>query len=167
LNFYALVKNVIIHKGCKIPSATAMEETREPPEFWLAAAWKVPSPLPSVTPTPVLTPNEQNADSDSFFKLKALYTEAELRRDAHRWETSVERTRKFRPCLNEPTFDIHYNARGSGHKYLDAKPIPYALIVSVRAMQMPDLYDQIFLPYRNSWSLCDLFFMCRFALCEL
>lgn len=93
-----------------------------------------------------------HADTDSFFKLKALYnTEEELRRDAHQWETSVKRTRKFRPSsLNEPTFDIHYNARRSGHKYLDAKPIPYALIVSVRAMQMPDLYDQIFLRYRNS-----------------
>ncbi len=94
----------------------------------------------------------QHADTDSFFKLKAMYnTEEELRRDAHQWETSVKRTRKFRPSsLNEPTFDIHYNARRSGHKYLDAKPIPYALIVSVRAMQMPDLYDQIFLRYRNS-----------------
>ena len=94
----------------------------------------------------------KHADTDSFFKLKALYnTEAELRRDAHQWETSVKRTRKFRPSsLNEPTFDIHYNARRSGHKYLDAKPIPYALIVSVRAIQMPDLYDQIFLRYRNS-----------------
>ena len=90
-------------------------------------------------------------DTMPFFQLKKLYTpEEELRRDAHQWETCVKRTRKFfGTSLNDPAFDIHYNARRGGTPYAGAKPIPYALVVTVRAKNAPDLYDKISQRYRT------------------
>ena len=86
-----------------------------------------------------------------FFQLKELYnTEEQLRRDAHQWETSVKRIRSFfGSTLNDPVFDIHYNARRGGHLYVNAKPIPYALVVTVHAKNVPDLYDRISKRYRT------------------
>ena len=85
-----------------------------------------------------------------FFQLKELYnTEKPLRRDAHQWETSVKRARSFLGTTpNDPVFDIHYNARKGGHLYLNAKPIPCALVVTVQAKNAPDLYDRIMQRYR-------------------
>ena len=86
-----------------------------------------------------------------FFQLKELYhTENPLRRDAHQWETSVKCTHRFLwTTLNDPVFDIHYNARKGGHLYVNAKPIPYALVVTVHAKNVPDLYDRITQRYRT------------------
>ena len=93
----------------------------------------------------------QHPDTMTFFQLKKIYnTEKPLRRDAHQWETSVKRTRSFLgTTLNDPVFDIHYNARKGGHLYLNAKPIPYALVVTVYAKNAPDLYDRITQRYRT------------------
>ena len=90
-------------------------------------------------------------DTMPFFQLKELYnTEEQLRRDAHQWETSVKRTRRFLgTTLNDPVFDIHYNARKGGHLHVNAKPIPYALVVTVHAKNVPDLYDRISQRYRT------------------
>ena len=90
-------------------------------------------------------------DTMSFFQLKELFnTEKPLRRDAHQWETSVKRTRSFLgTTLKDPFFDIHYNARKGGHLYVNAKPIPYALVVTVHAKNVPDLYDRISQRYRT------------------
>lgn len=90
-----------------------------------------------------------NPDTLPFFQLKELSTEAELRRDAHQWETCLRRTRSFNPAtLNDPVFDVHYNARKGGHLYQTAKPIPYALVVTVSAPKTPDLYNDIVRRYR-------------------
>ena len=90
-------------------------------------------------------------DTMPFFQLKKLYnTEEQLRRDAHQWETSVKRTRRFLgTTLKDPVFDIHYNARKGGHLYMSARPIPYALVVTVHAKNVPDLYDRISQRYRT------------------
>ena len=90
-------------------------------------------------------------DTVPFFQLKQIYSsEEELRRDAHQWETCVKRTRGFLgTSLNDPVFDIHYNARKGGALYAGAKPIPYSLVVTVHAKNVPDLYDRIFQRYRT------------------
>jgi Subtilase family len=92
----------------------------------------------------------EHPDTKAFFQLGVFNTEEALRRDAHQWETCVRRTRNFQAkTLNDPMFDIHYNARKGGHQYVSAKPIPYALIVSVIAKKVPDLYDRIAQRYRT------------------
>ena len=93
----------------------------------------------------------QHPDTMPFFQLKKLYnTEEQLRRDTHQWETSLKRIRSFMgSTLNDPVFDIHYNARKGGHPYVNAKPIPYALVVTVHAKNVPDLYDRISQRYRT------------------
>lgn len=90
-------------------------------------------------------------DTVPFFQQKSLYSsEEELRRDAHQWETSLKRTRAFLgSSLNDPVFDIHYNARKGGSLYKGAKPIPYALVVTVYAKNVPDLYDKVSQRYRT------------------
>ena len=97
-------------------------------------------------------PSSVNADSDSFFKAREFYpTESELRKDAHKWETTVHASRKFKgDNLYEPVFDIHYNARVAGAPHRgESRKIPYALVVSVNAPQVPNLYDQVSVRYRN------------------
>jgi hypothetical protein len=92
----------------------------------------------------------EHPDTKAFFQLGVFNTEESLRRDAHQWEACVKRTRNFQAkTLNDPIFDIHYNARKGGHQYVSAKPIPYALVVSVIAKQVPELYDRIAQRYRT------------------
>lgn len=67
---------------------------------------------------------------------------------------------KWEPCLNssltmlatslfDPVFDINYHQREGGMTTKDVEKIPYALIVSVKAVKVPDLYTQIFRHYAN------------------
>ena len=51
--------------------------------------------------------------------------------------------------LRNPCFDIHYNAREGGAKSHFAQNIPYALIVTVSAPRVKDLYDRIYRRYRT------------------
>lgn len=90
-------------------------------------------------------PKQQHADTKPFFgKSEAYQSEEELRRDAHKWETSIKVQKNFRgDSLKDPVFDIHYNAREGGAVTLNAKEIPYALVVTVTAKKMSDLYDRI------------------------
>jgi hypothetical protein len=46
-------------------------------------------------------------------------------------------------------FDIHYNARAEGHNASGSQELKYALIVSVKARRVADLYDQIVRRYRG------------------
>jgi hypothetical protein len=94
---------------------------------------------------------EEEFDSVSNrLRLGVFNTEESLRGDAYQWETCVKRARNFQAkTLNDSMFDIHYNARKGGPQYVSAKPIPYALVVSVIAKQVPELYDRIAQRYRT------------------
>lgn len=95
--------------------------------------------------------DELRAKTKSFFNAKHLYaTENELRKDAHKWETVIHNSARFRgSSLNEPTFDIHYNAREFGSIAQQPKSIPYSLVVSVTVPKIPELYDRILNRYRT------------------
>jgi hypothetical protein len=89
-------------------------------------------------------------DSASFFKLSNVATEQELRNDALKWETVLRREKRFRgSTLNDPMFDIHFNPREGGADASNPKPIPYALVVTVKANSVPHLYDRIATRYRT------------------
>lgn len=84
-----------------------------------------------------------------FFGKATQYraTEREHRDDAHKWETCVHRSKKFTAPVDlaDPVFDIEYHARESsrGVPPASAPDVRYALIVTVTAKGMPELYNLI------------------------
>jgi len=92
--------------------------------------------------------NSMNAVSDSFFQLKDFSNERELRRDAHKWETTLHREKTKRgTSLSNPVFDIHYNAREGGGPTRSRDRIRYALVITLTAKHMKDLYNRLMQRY--------------------
>lgn len=74
--------------------------------------------------------------------------EDELRRDAMKWENCLYASKRLRgSSLLNPVFDIHYNSRIEGRNFAGAPNLPYALVVSVQAKGIADLYDQVVRQY--------------------
>lgn len=96
-------------------------------------------------------PSQLHADSKPFFQASERgLPESTLRSDAFKWETTLKVTKTFQSSsLDEPVFDIHYNARLGGAPSLSAPPIRYALVLTVRSKNMPDMYDRIVARYRT------------------
>ncbi|GLC28246.1 S8 family peptidase [Roseisolibacter agri] len=95
---------------------------------------------------------QRDADTEPFFQPRAFYlSERELRRDAHKWETTLHRTRRLRGTrLRDPVFDVHYNARVGGRNAPSlSRNIPYALVITVRAPSEPRFYDRVRQRYRT------------------
>jgi Subtilase family len=91
----------------------------------------------------------KNPSTKSFFTSGGYETEDALRRDAHKWEPCMKSSIRVRAgSLDDPVFDIHYNARRGGMADGSAQPIPYALVVTV-ANDSPDLYNKITQRYRT------------------
>lgn len=86
-----------------------------------------------------------------FFQSKILYENSEgIRHDAHIWETTMSASKQFlAQSVKNPTLNIHYNARDAGDISKTAEPIPYALVITVSAKKIPDLYNRIVSRYRN------------------
>lgn len=84
-------------------------------------------------------------DTKSFFGSAASsMAEDELRKDAWKWENSLHSSKSFRGAsLQNPCFDLHYNARLEGRNFTPNEVLPYALVISVRARHTTDLYDQV------------------------
>lgn len=60
-----------------------------------------------------------------LFKSGAYQTEEALRRDAHKWEPSVNRSVRVRAAsLNDPVFDVLQRTEGAGMTDGSAQPIP-------------------------------------------
>ena len=90
----------------------------------------------------------QNAKSDSYFRLSDFSDEADLRKDAHKWETVVHRSRRFRgSSLLNPVFDVHCLTRQGGGSLKTSAQIPYAAVISVYAPSEKDLYNEILRTY--------------------
>jgi hypothetical protein len=90
-------------------------------------------------------PDQQNPDSRAFFGVKSSgVTEDLLRRDAMKWENCLHASVTMQgKSLKNPVLDIHYNARLEGHNHAPGETLDYALIVTVRAKRLADLYDQV------------------------
>jgi hypothetical protein len=86
-----------------------------------------------------------HAVSKSFFgKNRLTIREDELRRDAWKWENCLHAEKSYSGrSLDAPAFDIHYNARTEGHDNLKKQQLTYALIISVKARRITDLYNPI------------------------
>jgi hypothetical protein len=93
----------------------------------------------------------ENADTKGFFSKKHFASEAELRADSGKWETVLHAEKPMRgSSLQNPTFDIHYNARESGASTNRADKIRYALILSVEAPRHVNLYNDILRVYAKT-----------------
>lgn len=90
-------------------------------------------------------PGATQANSTTFFPLTEFHTEAELRADLGKWETVLHAQSKFfGSSLNEPVFDVHYNARDAGGPQgSGAQRIRYALVLTVIAPNHPNLHQDI------------------------
>lgn len=92
----------------------------------------------------------QQPKSKSFFSENAMYgrSEFELREGGLKWEPCVKSTKRFRArSLAEPVFDIYNHGRQPGSKSNSDNPVPYALVISIKAPSVPDLYNQIIRAY--------------------
>jgi len=87
-----------------------------------------------------------HAATKTFFGTlqKQFQTEEELRRDALKWENCMHAEKAFiGRTLNDPVFDIHYNARMEGHNDTRSQEIEYAMVITVEAPRVTDLYDRV------------------------
>jgi hypothetical protein len=86
----------------------------------------------------------------AFFSATNMYgaSESELREEGHKWEPVHHARRNFHPStLQSPCFDIYNHRRFEG---APAQPITrekYALIVTVKAAKMPNLYNAVVRAY--------------------
>lgn len=87
--------------------------------------------------------------SSDFFGINSQYrnSERELRDAAHKWETVLHRDRTFTDStgLAGPVFDIEYHARAAS-KSIPSKSAPdvtFALVITLHAPGVPNLYDLI------------------------
>ncbi|HEY4268863.1 MAG TPA: S8 family peptidase [Galbitalea sp.] len=86
----------------------------------------------------------QNPDSDPFFQSKDYATEVEQRADDMKWQPILKKSKIYKSTkLNQPVFDIHYNARTRGAQAIGAQPLNYSLCITIRARDMPDLYTAV------------------------
>ena len=87
--------------------------------------------------------------SESFFgSHKVGATEDVLRRDAWKWENCLHASKNKRgSSLRNPCFDIHYNSRLESQNFTPNEKLAYALVVTVQAKKISDLYDQIVRKY--------------------
>lgn len=95
--------------------------------------------------------NQVHPDTKPFFgSAPAGATEDELRRDAWKWENCLHAAKRMRTSsIFSPVFDIHYNSRREGGDYSPSVKLPYALVISVRAKEVANLYEQIVRKYVN------------------
>ncbi|WP_323816505.1 S8 family peptidase [Cellvibrio sp. NN19] len=92
-----------------------------------------------------------NADTKGFFDLKKYSTEEERRSDLGKWETVIHGNKSMRgSSLDNPVFDIHYNAREAGASAKSAEKIRYALIITIEAPKHLELYNDILKSYVNT-----------------
>lgn len=93
------------------------------------------------------TPKDKIGATFPLFNSKNIYaTEEELREDSHRWETTLRSEHTFnKGTLKDPCFDVIYYGRDCGMKVeiADLPNLSYVLIVSLKAKDTPELYNNI------------------------
>ena len=95
--------------------------------------------------------DQSHPDTKQFFGSSRIgANEIELRRDAWKWENCLHAKKKMRGnSLNNPSFDIHYNSRLEGQNFRPSDKLPYALVISLKATSVVNLYDQVVRSYAN------------------
>lgn len=90
--------------------------------------------------------------SESFFSIRNMYAagEYELREDGQKWEPCIRsERRKAGSKIHRPCFDIEYHQREAARAATVSQTIRFAMVVSVNAPKVPNLYDRIVRAYAN------------------
>lgn len=90
--------------------------------------------------------------SRSFFSASNLYgqVEAQARAAHYKWEPCVKHSDSMlASSLQNPCFDIYYHHRESGHAAVLPQPVPYALVIGLKAPKVTDLYNQTVRAFTN------------------
>jgi hypothetical protein len=88
----------------------------------------------------------------AFFSASNMYgaAEFELREDGHKWEPCHHgRVSLYPASLKSPCFDIYNHRRFEGNPDDPSDKAKYALIVTVRAKKVPDLYGAVVRAYSH------------------
>lgn len=88
----------------------------------------------------------------AFFSNSNIFGKAEskLREDAHKWEPCLKNSLNMNASsLDSPCFDIYYHHREGNAPAGEVKPIPYSLIISIKAPKVKNLYNKIVQHYSN------------------
>ena len=94
-------------------------------------------------------PGQIHPNSSGFFgSFLPGSTEEELRRDAWKWENCLHAEKRKRgSSLQNPCFDIHYNARLEGRNFDPEEKLRYAMVVTIHAAGAVDLYNKVVRQY--------------------
>ncbi|HWS99697.1 MAG TPA: S8 family peptidase [Pyrinomonadaceae bacterium] len=87
----------------------------------------------------------------AFFSERNLYGGSELKqREGGKWEPCVRgKVRMRATSLKSPAFDIYNHRRANGTASQSTDKTKYALVVTVRAVRVRDLYSQVVRAYAN------------------
>ncbi|NSZ87082.1 S8 family peptidase (plasmid) [Agrobacterium tumefaciens] len=95
-----------------------------------------------------------NAEPRSFLNLQKFASEQERRSDSGKWETVLHAEQSMLgKSLRDPVFDIHYIARQDAGPTSRARPIAYALVVTLEAPKHADLFSTILAEYTSLVSI--------------
>lgn len=91
--------------------------------------------------------------TDSFFSSKKASNELERKLKEHKWETVLHKQKnKQATSLKKPFFEIHHIARENAGLTKKVKPIPYAMVITVKTRKYNSLYNDILQTYVNRLS---------------
>ena len=92
----------------------------------------------------------RHAKTRPFFSARPYAGEAELREDGQKWETTLFGHLNMKwSSLSEPVFELHHNSRVNPGRPAAGEAVPYAMIVSLRAPEVKDLYNRVFHRYKG------------------
>ncbi|HGF7182402.1 peptidase S8 and S53, subtilisin, kexin, sedolisin [Vibrio paracholerae 877-163] len=95
---------------------------------------------------------KQGKPKEGFFQQVKIATEAELRRDAAKWESVLHaKKNKVGSILDEPAFELHYMARDGGGEINGTKAptIKYAFVVTLDAPKHKQIFTDIMAAYAD------------------
>ncbi len=78
-------------------------------------------------------------------------SEAELRQNGKKWEPCIRNEiTLLGSSLNRPHFDVYYHHRLEGSVHPNPSPLPYAIVISVKAPRHPQLYNEVVRTYSQN-----------------
>ncbi|MFJ4321168.1 S8 family peptidase [Streptomyces lavendulae] len=95
-----------------------------------------------------LSDGGKTVESAPFFQARDYMPEGQLRREAHKWETVKHKTLTFPASkLLRPAFDVRHVFRLDNLPEGMSADASYALVITLKTPETPDLYDQVVRAY--------------------
>ncbi|NUK00574.1 S8 family peptidase [Streptomyces lunaelactis] len=132
----------------------------------ISATYCINSPIDARTPStytgsaiePFFRPHVQKMATDGsthaapkpFFQVGDYVPESDLRRGAHKWETTKHKTKKFRASsLMQPVFDVRHLSRIEQLAGTEAETVEYALVLTLKTSLVSDIYNKVVRTYAD------------------